>query len=191
MPDPAPKNPAAPVAKPTGWNRPLAEINATIRKAEGGDKAAFAEVKGMLAAPGCSDFLGGNVAAEVVRLLVKKYAGSNPVIQESVTRKVEELRAELCGPNPTSLEKLLAERVVATWLHLHHLETLFAQKESYTLEVGAYYQKAISAAQKRYLAAIKGLADVRRLALPALQINIAKRQTNVAAGTAVSASDAK
>ena len=46
----------------------------------------------------------------------------------------------------------------------------------------------ITAAQKRYLAAIKGLAEVRKLALPALQVNIARKQVNVAAGTVTTAS---
>ena len=43
----------------------------------------------------------------------------------------------------------------------------------------------LTAAQKRYLGAIKGLAEVRRLALPVLQVNIAKKQVNIATNTAV------
>ena len=46
--------------------------------------------------------------------------------------------------------------------------------------VGLYFQKAIAAAQKRHLAAIKALAEVRKLALPAVQLDIAKKQVNVA-----------
>ncbi len=52
-----------------------------------------------------------------------------------------------------------------------------------SLAPGSYYQKSITAAQKRYLAAIKGPAEVRKLALPARQVNIAKKQVDVAAGT--------
>ena len=99
----------------------------------------------------------------------------------------EELRTELSGQNPTPLEKLLVERIVATWLHLHHLETLYASKDSFSLDLGVYYQKVISAAQKRYLAAIKSLAEVRKLALPVLQVNIAKKQVNVASNTVANA----
>ena len=161
----------------------MSEINATIRKAEAGDQAALAEVREMLARPGSADILCGNIAREAVRTLVNKYAATNPVVRESVTRKLDEMRAELSGANPTPLEKLLVERVVATWLHLHHLEAIYAGKDSLSLELGSYYQKSISAAQKRYLAAIKGLAEVRKLALPTLQVNIAKKQINVAAGT--------
>jgi hypothetical protein len=120
-------------------------------------------------------------------VLVEKYAGTNGVIRESVNRKLEELRAELAGESPTPLERLLVERVVATWLHLHHLEMAYAGRTDLSIPLAGYYQKAISAAQMRYLAAIKGLAEVRKLALPVLQVYIAKRQTNIAAGATVSA----
>ena len=164
---------------PRGWDRPIAEVNAVIRKAEGGDGPALAEVREMLARPGTINQFRGNVAREVLLLLVKSYAGNNAVVREATIEKLVELRAELSGSAPTALEKLLVERVLATWLHLHTLEAAYAGKESLSLAQGAYYQKVISAAQKRYLAAIKGLAEVRKFALPALQVNIAKKQINV------------
>jgi hypothetical protein len=46
------------------------------------------------------------------------------------------------------------------------------------------WQKRIDAAHRRYLSAIKTLATVRKLALPALQVNIARRQVNVLGPTA-------
>lgn len=187
MPEPKPKGFDAAVAKPNGWGRPLAEINTTIRKAEGGDKEALAEVRELLAKPGIPDILAGNVATEALNRLVKTYAGENPVIREAVLRKLDEMRTELSGLNASAVEKLLVERVLATWLHLHHLEAVYASKESMSLPLGLYYQKTISAAQKRYLSSLKGLAEVRKLALPTLQVNIAKKQVNVAAG-AVTAS---
>jgi hypothetical protein len=44
----------------------------------------------------------------------------------------------------------------------------------------AHYQRCITTAQKRYLAASKTLAQVRRLVVPVLQVNIASKQVNVA-----------
>jgi hypothetical protein len=46
-----------------------------------------------------------------------------------------------------------------------------------------YRQKVLDGVHGRYLSAIKCLADVRRLALPALQVNIAEKQVNVTGGT--------
>jgi hypothetical protein len=52
---------------------------------------------------------------------------------------------------------------------------IYASKESMSLELGSYYQRCISSAQKRHLAAIKTLALVRKLAVPVLQVNIARK----------------
>jgi hypothetical protein len=43
----------------------------------------------------------------------------------------------------------------------------------------------MDAANKRFLSAVKALAVVRKLAIPALQINVARRQVNVVAPAAV------
>src|SRR5262249_33307097 len=114
--------------------------------------------------------------------LIGKYAGQNLLVRESVTRKLDRMRAELGGESPSPLEKLLVERIIATWLHLTHLEAAYAAKDSMALELGGYYQKALNAPSKRHVAAVKTLALVRKLALPALQINVARRQVNVAGG---------
>jgi hypothetical protein len=45
---------------------------------------------------------------------------------------------------------------------------------------GDYHQRRMDAAHRRFLAALEALATVRRLTLPALQINVARRQVNVA-----------
>ena len=179
MPDSVAKDtPAAP--KPAAGDRTQGEFIATVRRAEAGDPAALAEVKKLFDRPGAADLLGGNVAAEALRLLVEQHAGKNHVVRAAVTHRVEALRAELSGASPSPLERLLVDRVVLTWLHLHHLESQYAGRESMSLPLAAHYQKCMSVAQKRYLAAIKGLADVRRLALPVLQVNIARKQVNVA-----------
>src|SRR5262249_8135014 len=100
-------------------------------------------------------------------------------------RKLTTLRAEIAGANPTPLERLLADRVVTCWWHLHHREAIYAGREYLSLDLGAYYQRSISAAHKRYLSAIKTLAVVRKLAVPVLQVNIARKQVTVAATSAV------
>jgi hypothetical protein len=126
------------------------------------------------------DLFGGDLARRAQRTLIGKFSGQNLLCKEAVTRKLELLRAEVAGGNPTPLERLLVERIVACWLHLHHLEAHYAHRENMSLELDTYYQRSIDRAQKRYLAAIKTLAVVRKLALPVLQVNIAKKQVNMA-----------
>jgi hypothetical protein len=167
------------------------DLESLLERAQKGDKKAVPAIVELLKDPDTVDALGGNLARQAQLVLIDKFSSTNLLYKESLKRKTELLRSEVAGPNPTPLEKLLAERVVACWLHLNHLEMLYASKESMSLELGAYYQRSISTAHKRYLSAIKSLATVRKLALPVLQVNIARRQVNVAAGSVVSEEPAK
>jgi hypothetical protein len=151
-----------------------------LERAQRGDETTLPAIREMLKLPHMVEAC-GNMAAHAENSLIRKLAGKDVAIREGVHQKMESLRAELSGPSPAPLERLLAERIVACWLHLYLLELNYAGKENMSLELGAYYQRSISAAHKRYLSAMKTLAVVRKLALPALQVNIARKQVNVAA----------
>src|SRR5262249_54897587 len=75
------------------------------------------------------------------------------------------------------------------WLHLHHLETIYSAKDSMSLDLGSYYQRCITSAQKRYLAAIKTLALERKLAVPVMQVDIASEPVDVAGPCVAADSD--
>ena len=104
------------------------------------------------------------------------------MIAEALTRKAAALTLELAGPCPTMLERLLVDRVVTGWLQLHYCDLLAAQAP--TSRQSDYLQRSQERAQRRYLSAIRSLATVRRLLLPALQVNIGAQQVNVARGEA-------
>jgi hypothetical protein len=95
------------------------------------------------------------------------------------------LRAELAGSAPAPLEQLLAERVVACWLFLYYAENIMAQGLKSSMEWCEFHQRRLDHAHKRYLSALRTLAQVRKLALPVLQVNIARKQVNIAGPTAV------
>jgi hypothetical protein len=156
------------------------ELRDLVKRSQKGDRTMLPRLREVLKDPAAVDLLGGNLARYAQLTLIDKFSGGNLLFKESLARKLELLRAELTGPSPDPLERLLVERVLACWLHLHHLEQIYAQQDGMSLEMGGYYQRCLSAAQKRYLAAIKTLAVVRKLAVPVLQVNIAKRQVNVA-----------
>ncbi len=79
---------------------------------------------------------------------------------------------------------LLVERVTLCWLQVHQAEGLYAQRlGSLDVEWTDCYQRRIDRAQRRYLQAIRTLAQVRRLAAPAaVQINVAEQQVNTMHG---------
>ena len=89
---------------------------------------------------------------------------------------------ELAGHAPTPLEALLVDRIVVCWMHLHYAETIYVQNmQDYSLTQAAFHQHRITTAHNRYLSAIRALAQVRRLQVPTVQVNIAREQLNVAA----------
>ena len=155
------------------------DVAELIDRAQRGDRAALPMLRASFEQPHFVEAT-GNLARMAEGTLVAKYSSTNLLVKEGLTRKLDSLRAELAGPVPTPLERLLAERITLCWLHLHHLESVYAEKGSMSLDLAGYYQRAITSAHKRYLSAIKALAAVRKLALPVLQVNIARKQVNVA-----------
>ena len=62
----------------------------------------------------------------------------------------------------------------------HYFEVLAIQNiAQLTLRQAEFDQQRISKVQTRYLAAIRSLAHIRRLNVPAVQINMAEQQVNM------------
>lgn len=112
--------------------------------------------------------------------MIKNYAGDDLLVTETMPRTLNLMREELAGPNPSPLEELLVERVVATWFQVQYFESLYAQNiRNLTIPQSEYHQKRLDRAHKRHLSAVRTLAQVRKLLKPALaQINIADKQIN-------------
>lgn len=157
-------------------------IRDLVRRAEAGDASTLPAIRELLAQPGAVAGLGGDLARRAQESLITAYAGDNLLAREAIATRLEELRTELAGPSPTPVERLLAERAAVCWLHVYQLEVLSAGKLRQGMGAGLaeHFQKTLDRAHKRYLSALKALADVRRLAGPAVQVNIARKQVNVA-----------
>jgi hypothetical protein len=106
-----------------------------------------------------------------------------PTMRESVEHALKVQRDELAPAGASPIERLLAEQVVTSWLQLYLTQYLFAaihSGESVTLTRSEYWDKRLSAAQRRYLLALETLAKVKRLLhLGAVQVNIGAQQVNV------------
>jgi hypothetical protein len=153
-----------------------------VERARKGDASTLPALRKMLqASPGFVEVCGGDLARQAEHSLLNAATGENLSYREAVLRKMELLRAELAGPDPAPLERLLVERIVACWLQLHYLDIRLAQNETkLTMDQVEFLEGRRDRAHRRYLSAIKTLATVRKLALPVLQVNIAKKQVNMA-----------
>jgi hypothetical protein len=159
----------------------LREFEDVCRRARKGDASTLPALRKLLANPSTVDLLGGNLAANAEQSFVRSLAGDDLAFREALTRKLELMRAELAGPDPTPVERLLVERVAACWLQVQDADARYAQgQKDLTFAQGEYYQRRQDRAHKRFLSAVRTLALVRKLAVPVLQVNIARRQVNVA-----------
>jgi len=126
---------------------------------------------------------GGDLSWEAIVRLLRSFVGDNVVLREAIMQQLDNLRIELCGANPfpIGIERLLIENVVGTWLHFHRLEVLYGEQEKPNFRTDGYFQRELTAAHGRYLAALRALIDARRRPLPNIQINVANEQVKVAA----------
>jgi hypothetical protein len=148
-----------------------------LRKAEKGDKAVLPALRTMMdRTPGYWEEV-GDLAQTARQALIQTISGDNLLAQEAYDRKCAALTKELAGPQRCPLERLLVERIVLCWLHLYSAEALYAQhRQDLSLRQAEYYEQRLSKAQARYLAAIRTLVQVRRLGVPAVQVNIGQQQ---------------
>jgi len=146
-----------------------------------GDSEAISELRKMLnAKPPRWETL-GNLATQAECSLVKVATGDNTVVNEAMYEKLSAMKEELDGVSPTPLERLLVDRVVACWLQVSYADVIYAQNmKDISLKQGDFYQERQDRAHRRYMSAIRTLAQVRRLLIPPVQVNIAAQQVNAA-----------
>jgi hypothetical protein len=97
-------------------------------------------------------------------------------------KKLEDLRSQLLADSASPIERLLVGRVAVTWLALAVGEGVYHRPlagglDSFEEEL---HLKRVERAQRRHLAAVKTLAQVRKLGTPVVQVNVAEKQINLA-----------
>lgn len=87
--------------------------------------------------------------------------------KELLKHQLKSMRIEVAGENPSPLERLLTERVVATWLQVQLFDALYAfGMKGEPLSQGDYRQKRLDRAHRRHLSAVRTLAQVRKVGRP-------------------------
>ena len=93
------------------------ELKALMVRAHDGDKKALPKLRELLdAAPTLArKFV--DPARITERSTVDCYASGNDLLpEEAIPRVLKQMRSEIAGEDPSPLERLLVERIVATWL---------------------------------------------------------------------------
>jgi len=144
----------------------LDEVRTLLARAATGDRDALPALRALLEdRPGVWAKL-GDLAAHVQMAWVDRIGGPDVAVKEALVRKAEDLRSELAAPGATPLERLLIDRVVATWLEVHAADLDAAVVGDVLPERVELAMKRQEAAGRRHTRAVESLVSLRRL-LPA------------------------
>jgi hypothetical protein len=178
----------------TGRGRDMERLAELVQRAQQGDMTVLPLLREALEADPSLWQEYGDLAAQAQEAWLQLLSGTDYLLAESVRLKLGALRQELGAEGASPLEKLLVERIVACWLQTHYADALYAQAKGpqSTTSVRQELMKRQESSQRRYLAAIKQLALVRKLLKPALsplqlalgtvseERAVPKRQTTIA-----------
>ena len=160
----------------------LRELQTLSEKAENGDKSARQELRKALrkSAPEVIS-RASDIGRRGQRVLINTVAANDPLTEEALVARLELMRADVAGPDPSPLEVLLAERICSLWLSIEALEFLVSAQLSSDLPPEqrcppSYLQHVFKwqeSATRRFLSAIRELARVRKLQTnpPSVQFN--------------------
>ena len=151
----------------------LAELQALSKKAEAGDKEARKNLRLMVRASS-EEVIGraSDIGRKMGQTLAHTASGGDPLTEEALYAKLDLMRAQIAGEDPTPLEVLLTERVVSLWMLTSLLEALIATQYRKNVEGGPerlspsyilQQSRILESATKRYFAAVRELARVRKL----------------------------
>ena len=137
-------------------------LHELVNRAQQGDETALPELREALDADPALWEKAGDLSKVSLFSMVLLVSGKDLHRRECMLRKVESLRQELAGPEPTPIEKLLVERIISSWLETSYFDVR-QDHCNITLAQAGYLSRQRDSSQRRYLAAIKALATLRKL----------------------------
>jgi hypothetical protein len=164
----------------------IQELQELERRVEAGEEGARKELRRAvrestpMVIARCAD-----VSKTARGMLSEAVSGGRPLIKEALEAKAEAMQLEIAGPDATPLELLLAEDITNLWLVQEMLGAFYAgqfqrrehkgerEHKGATVSGISFLLKMQESTHRRYLAAIRELARVRKLqaGAPALQVN--------------------
>jgi hypothetical protein len=168
-------------AAPGASAPPREELTTLLRQAQAGDRRVLPALKTHMDAHPEYWVQQGNLSREIRDLLITQLSVGDLARHEAITRCCAAQEQALAGPTPSPLEVLLVSDIITCWLDLDRWRlTSVALDKAPTRGDQQAVQMRLDAAHNRWLKAVKTLAQIRKLGVPVVQINVAAQQTNVA-----------
>jgi plasmid maintenance system antidote protein VapI len=105
----------------------------------------------------------GDLAGHAERAWLDLYAGKDLAIKASAARKLAAMRTDLLGVFPSPMERLLVERIVASWLRVAYLTACDGASGPVPAAQREMFDRRLDRAERQHAAAIRSLAVLRRL----------------------------
>jgi len=141
-------------------------LEALVKRARQGDESVLPELRQLL--DRCPELWKrcGDLAAQAQQGWLDLVGGVDLLCKESVQHQLDEMRLELAGANPTPLESLLVQRILACWVQVSFADALAAHAQERQAAPGPlrYLQKRQESAGRCLTEAVKQLALARRTA---------------------------
>lgn len=142
----------------------MAQLRGLVAEAKRGNAEVLPQIRRILHANPQIARHFGDLAGQVEAKWIGMLAGNDSCVRESLARRVDELRAELLGEQTSPLERLLVERIVASWLQVKYFDTAVSLATVGVPTTQArFLDQQLHRAQKRHTEAIRALAEVRKL----------------------------
>jgi hypothetical protein len=147
-----------------------ARLEGLVSRAMRGDREVLPALRDALDRHPALARQAGDLAARAEDAWLDLLAGQDLFTAEAVRRRLAALRAELAGPQPQPLERLVVDRIAACFLQLQYADVTYAQARDPGASVAALreMQRRQEGAERRYQAALRQLAVIRKLLRPAL-----------------------
>ena len=153
--------PQAMNAKP---GKPITSLEATIILARKGNKKVLPMLRRALDEHPELVIHYGSLTLQVQENWLQLVAGKDLLLAETMRRHLDAMRKELAGANPSLLDRLLVDRILAC-----HVEVLYfgametTDPTAANTRVARYRMDRGAQAHKQFLSAVKMLATVRNL----------------------------
>lgn len=164
-------------------------VNDLFDRAKTGDQSTARPLRALFAAADCDPSIltaYGSPPRWLQNDLVKLAAGKDIAVEQACEQTLATLRRDLEGPNPSAMERLLAERAAICWFLVNRYESYAASLKDASIRQAEHQQRKIDKAHARFLSALKTLATIRKLATPVLQVNIGTNQINTVSAEPIS-----
>jgi len=161
----------------------LAKLKELSDRAANGDKNARGELRRLLRESGPEVVREASELARMgQRFLIKTAARGDTLAEEALVIRLDTMRSEIAGPDPSALELLLVEKIVSAWMLTEVLDLLLSAQLTTELPKSQrmshsflkFYLGWQERAHRRLLSSMRELARVRRL-----QSGVPNSQTNV------------